>query len=169
VVSTPPEGVVPPATLSGVAPGSNWFSVAPPSGAAARLLPTLQPMTIAVDTITAPLVAVDRDQLDLTAQSLFATLDQSAAHAILIFKRGGAPLRGVRVEGAPAGAVVAYDVASGYTADDQAVTSTAGTVLLLNLSTAPIPSLTYDVGSGPVPLGVQSVAGFVTWASLEVP
>jgi hypothetical protein len=169
IVSTPTEGIVPPATLGGVALGSNWFSLSSSAAAGGKIFPTLEPVVVAADAVDVNLVAIDREELGIVATSLLVTLDGSAAHAVLIFAKAGSPLRGVSIGGAPAGSIVAYDTASGYAADDHGATGAAGTVLLLNVPPAPPPSLTYDTGRGPTPLAVEFASGYATWASVDVP
>jgi hypothetical protein len=170
VVSTPADGIVPPAVLGGVAAGRNWFSLGAPPSSKGRFLPTLEPVVVDVQAPSVDLVAVDRDELAQTAQVLLLpTLDLSAAQAILIFRRNEVPLAGVAVRGVPAGTTIAYDAASGYVADGGGKTGALGTVLLFDVAAAPPPPLTYDVGEGPVALELEVVPGFVTWARLDLP
>jgi hypothetical protein len=171
--STGTTPVRPPASID-VSPGNSWIAVI--DGGPVRVIAsTLQRVTIDGAQTSLSLRALSWDALT----SMFIDNEPWAplagtATVMLVFRRGGAPLRGVTVL-PPTGTSVAYfESGSRYTTEGP----TAGfdsTVLVRDIGRLPAyPALTsltlqYQVGTATALVPVRVAPDFVTWVNLDVP
>jgi hypothetical protein len=166
-------------SLDGVASGPNWFAVRDPDGTA-KILPTLQPITVDSTTPIVGLIVIPTSQLTpLTIDQQPWVPLKGRATLILIFDRGGRPLDGISIGPTlPAGASVAYEQNGAYLTamnNPDIMTDIEGTAIVRDIANAPVyPAMStlkfgYRFGTAVLSFEANVSADFVTWMTVAVP
>jgi hypothetical protein len=167
-------------TLYDVATGSSWFFVHDDTNGQAGVMSTYSITDLPVNG-TLPLPVVSRPVLTAVLSKLPvpAVLDDAAGQIILRFLRNGLPLAGVQLATPITKGVVAFDSGPGLYTTDTQITSTGGTVLVLNKAitggggqlalTIVDTSVSVDGGHASYPLSIPLTAGAATYAQVTLP